>query len=59
MAELNTLIGCTFVKNRHNIKRVAVLRNVGKKKVELQCPDREDSFHVSLKEFSKFWVLQG
>ena len=44
-----------FVKDRHGIVTRAVLVGLRKRKVELQCPDRQDKYSVSVAEFNKHY----
>jgi hypothetical protein len=44
-----------FVKERHGLKTHAILKEVRRNKVVLQCPEREDRFTISVSEFHKFF----
>ncbi len=48
-------IGRLFVKQRHGLKTHAILKELRRDKVVLQCPEREDRFTISAKEFRKFY----
>lgn len=48
-------INKTFVKDRHGIKTTVILKEVLRNKVLVQCPDRQDTFKLSLTEFEKYY----
>lgn len=46
-----------FVKELHGQRTEAILRDIRKKKVVLQCPERQDSYTVPVAEFNKKYRL--
>lgn len=46
-----------FVKDRHGIVTRAILADIRRQKVVLKCPEREDKFTVTIKEFNKYYQL--
>lgn len=56
---LESMIGKTFVKQRHGITTTVVLKEVLRNKVMLQCPDRKDAFKLSTDEFNKYYRLDA
>jgi len=46
-----------FVKEMYGQTTEAILREIRKKKVVLQCPKREDSYTIPVAEFNKKYRL--
>jgi hypothetical protein len=44
-----------FVKERHGLKTRVLLKEIRRDKVVVQCPDRQDRFTLTTKEFRKFY----
>jgi len=53
--DLKTHIDRRFLKKRHGISDVVILKDVRRSKVTLQHPDRVDRFTLSVSEFTKFY----
>lgn len=47
----------TFVKDFHGLRVEATLCEIRKKKVVLQCPERQDRYTIPLEEFNKKYRL--
>lgn len=57
MTELNKYLDQLFIKERHGIETQAVLREVRRHNVVLQCPERQDRYRVDINTFLKFYRL--
>ncbi len=57
MNAVSTNLNRLFVKELHGQRVKAILRDIRKKKVVLQCPKRQDSYTVPVAEFNKKYRL--